>query len=144
MTLIGERIPTGKAVNGSGINYITPGVEFWWNFAPKWVARGGTSINILTGRKSATTVYVNQLAIGRYLTTKDAAFLKELEVHVTATALSDVAGGAGFVDDIYLFPAFRCSLDTEGKLAILGGVQVPVSGPQAYAWQPQFNLTWKW
>ena len=110
VTFIGERIPTGKSVNGSDINYITPGLEFWWNFAPKWVARGGTSIDILTGRKSATSVYVNQLAVGRYLTTKDARYFKELEIHVTATALSDVSGGAGGVNDIYIFPGFRFGL----------------------------------
>ena len=142
--IIGNRIPTGKSVNGSGIDYVTPGLEFWWNFAPKWVARGGTSINILTGRKSATSVYVNQLSVGRYFTTKDAAFFKQLEVHLTATVLSDISGGAGFVDDIYLFPGFRFSLDKKDKLAVLGGAQVPVSGPQAYAWQPQASLTFKW
>lgn len=34
VSFFGERIPTGKAVNGSGINFVTPGLEFWWNFAP--------------------------------------------------------------------------------------------------------------
>jgi len=141
VSYIGERIPTGKAVNGSGINYVTPGLEFWWNFAPKWVARGGTGINILTGRKSATSVYVNQLSVGRYLTGKDAALFKELVIHLTATALSDVSGGAGYVNDIYLYPGFRFSLGKEQNWGILGGVQVPVSGPQAYDWQPQLSLT---
>jgi len=139
--IIGERIPTGKAVNGSGINYVTPGLEFWWNFAPQWVARGGTSINILTGRKSATSVYVNQLSVGRYLTTKDANVFKELEVHVTVSALSDISGGAGFVNDIYVFPGFRFGLDNKEKWYALGGANVPVSGPQAYVWQPQFSIT---
>ena len=140
VAFLGERIPTGKAVNGSGINYVTPGVEFWWNFAPKWVVRGGTSINILTGRKTATTVLVNQLSVGRYLTGKEARLFKELEVHLTATALSDVSGGAGFVDDIYLFPGFRFGLDKDERWSVLGGVQVPVSGPHPYDWQPQLSL----
>jgi hypothetical protein len=139
--VIGERIPTGKSVNGSGINFVSPGLEFWWNFAPRWVARGGTSINILTGRKTATSVYVNQLSVGRYLTSKDAIYLKELEVHMTTTVLSDVAGGKGFVDDIYLFPGLRFGLDKDHKWYILGGVQVPVSGPQPYGWQPQCSVT---
>lgn len=138
---IDERIPTGKAVNGSGINYVTPGIEFWWNFAPKWVARGGSSINILTGRKSSTSVYVNQLSVGRYLTTKDARFFKELEAHVTASALSDISGGAGHVNDIYIFPGFRFGLGKGQKWYALGGVNVPVSGPQPYTWQPQLSIT---
>jgi len=141
VALVGERIPTGKSVNGSGINYVTPGIEAWWNFAPHWVVRGGTSINILTGRKSSTSVYVNQISMGRYFTTKEAKFFKELEVHLTANALSDVAGGAGFVNDIYLFPGMRFGLGKGEKWYVLGGVQVPVSGPQAYVWQPQLSLT---
>lgn len=138
---LGERIPTGNAVNGNGINFVSPGLEFWWNFAPRWVVRGGTLINILTGRKTATTVYVNQLSLGRYLTTKDATYLKELEVHLTASILSDVSGGKGFVNDVYLFPGFRFGLDEGRKWYVLGGVQAPVSGPQPYDWQPQFSLT---
>ena len=138
---IGERIPTGKSVNGSDINYVTPGLEFWWNFAPQWVVRGGTSVNILTGRRSATTVYVNQLSIGCYLTGKDAALLKELSVYVTGTALSDVAGNLGGVNDIYIFPGMRTGLGKPETWYVLFGVQVPVSGPQAYVWQPQFMLS---
>jgi len=141
IAFLDERIPTGKSVNGSDINYVTPGFEFWWNFAPQWVVRGGSSINILTGRKSSTSVYVNQLSAGRYLTTKDANVFKELEVHLTVSALSDISGGAGFVNDIYLFPGFRFGLGKGEKWYALGGVNVPVSGPQAFAWQPQFSIT---
>jgi hypothetical protein len=141
VSTIGERIPTGKSVNGNDINYITPGLEFWWNFAPQWVLRGGSSINILTGRRSGTSVYVNQLSMGRYLTTKEATYFKELVVHLTATALSDIAGGAGHVNDIYLFPGLRFGLGKPDTWYALFGVQVPVSGPQPYVWQPQFALT---
>ena len=55
-----------------------------------------------------------------------------------------MAGGAGHVNDIYVFPGFRFSLDKADRWAVLGGVQVPVSGPQPYAWQPQFSVTRKW
>ncbi len=139
--LIGERIPTGKTINASGINYVTPGFEFWWNFADRWVLRGGSQINILTGRKSATSVYVNQLTLSRYLTTKDANIFKQLEVHVTASVLSDISGGAGSVNEVYIHPGTRFGLDKKEQWYFLGGVQVPVSGPQAYVWQPQVSIT---
>ncbi len=133
VALVGERIPTGKSVNGNGIDYVTPGFEFWWNFAPQWVARGGSSINILAGRKSSTSGATStSFRSGRYLTTKDANVFKELEVHLTASALSDVSGGAGGVNDIYLFPGFRFGLGPGEKWYALGGVNVPVSGPQAF------------
>jgi hypothetical protein len=45
---------TGQTVDGNDINYITTALEFWCNFAPRWVVRGETGINIDTGRKSAT------------------------------------------------------------------------------------------
>ena len=103
-------------------------------------------MNILTNRpESANSVYVNQLSLGRYLTDKDAAYLKNLVVYTTASVLSDVSGGPGhYVNDVYIFPGMRFSFDEKDKLGVNFGVQVPVSGPQAYAWQPQFNLTWKW
>lgn len=144
VSFFGERIPTGKPVNGSGINFVTPGLEFWWNFAPHWVARGGTLFNISTGRQSATNVYANRLSVGRYLTDETAAFFKTLEVHVTASVLSDVAGRKGYITDVYIFPGFKFSLDKDGKWAVLGGAQTPLAGPQPYAWQPQFSLTRKW
>lgn len=141
--MIGERIPTGKPVNGSGINFVSFGLESWWNFTSQWVVRGGTLINALTGRPSANSVYVNQLSLGRYFTDQNATFFKQFEVHVTATVLSNVSKSP-HENNVYLFPGFRFSLDRDGKLSVLGGVQTSVSGPQAYDWQPQAALTWKW
>jgi hypothetical protein len=134
VTFVGERIPTGKSVNGDDINGVTPGLEAWWNFAPDWVVRGGTSVNIDTGRKTATSVHVNQLSLGRDLTGKDAAFPKDLEVHVTGSVLSDVAGGSRHVDDVDGTPGFRFGVGEGETWYVLGGVQVPVSGPQPCAW----------
>jgi hypothetical protein len=79
--LLTERTPTGQTINGNDINYVTPSLEFWWNFAPRWVLRGGTGINIDTGRASATSTYFTNVAIGRCLTTKDAPIFKELVAH---------------------------------------------------------------
>lgn len=38
--LLTERTPTGRTINGNDLSLITPSVEFWGNFAPKWVLRG--------------------------------------------------------------------------------------------------------
>lgn len=138
--LLTERTPTGKTVNGNDINFITPSLEFWWNFAPKWVLRGGTGINIDTGRKSATDVYFNNLAIGRYLTTKDARIFKELVAHVAVSTLSDVLGRKNHITDVYIAPGIRFGLDRDQKWYVLGAIQVPVSGPQPYDWLSSFAL----
>jgi hypothetical protein len=138
--LLTERTPTGNTVNGNDINYITPSLESWWNFAPRWVLRGGTGINIDTGRTSATDTYFNNLAIGRYLTTKDAHIFKDLVVHVAVSTLSDVLGRKGHITDVYIAPGIRFGLDRDQKWYALAAMQVPVSGPHPYDWQPNFAL----
>jgi hypothetical protein len=136
-----ERTPTGQTVNGNDINFITPALEFWWNFAPKWVLRGGTGINIDTGRTSATDTYFSSLAIGRYLTTRDARIFKELVAHVAVSTMSDVLGRKGHITDVYIAPGLRFGLDRNEKWFVLGAVQVPVSGPHPYAFQPNLALS---
>jgi hypothetical protein len=132
-----ERTPTGQSVNGNGIALIAPSLEFWWNFAPRWVVRGGTEIGI--GRTAATTVYVNNVAIGRYLTTKDARAFKVLVAHVAVSTRSDFLG-RNSITDVYIAPGIRFSLDRDRKCYVLAAIQIPVSGPQPYAWQPSFAL----
>ena len=138
--LLTERTPTGQAVNGNDINFITPSVEFWWNFAPRWVLRGATGINVDTGRKSATDTYFNNLAIGRYFTTKDARIFKELVAHVAVATLTDVLGRKNHISDVYIAPGFRFGLDRAHKWYALGAIEVPVANPHPYAWQPNFAL----
>ncbi|MGC8638818.1 MAG: hypothetical protein ACP5XB_02935 [Isosphaeraceae bacterium] len=140
--LLTERTPTGKTVNGNDITFITPALEFWWNFAPRWVVRGGTGINIDTGRTSATSTYFTNLAVGRYLTTRDARVCKSLAAHVVVSTLTDVLGRKGYITDVYVSPGIRFSLDRELKWSVIGGVEVPVTGPQPFVWQPGFALVY--
>ena len=130
-----ERTPTGQTINGNNINFVSPALEFWWNWAPRWVLRGGTGLNIDTGRPSATSTYFNNVAIGRYLTTKDAPIFKELVAHVGISTTSDILGRKNHITDVYIAPGVRFGLDHEQKWYALGVLQVPVSGPQPYAFQ---------
>lgn len=140
LALLTERTPTGQTINGNDINFVTPSTEFWWNFARNWAIRGSTGMNIDTGRHSATSVYFNNLAIGRHLTNQDARIFKELTVHVSVTSLSDVLGRKDFITDVYIAPGLRFALDREQKWYVLGAALIPVSGPQPYAWQSMFAL----
>jgi hypothetical protein len=135
-----ERTPTGQTVNGNDINFVTPSVEFWWNFAPKWVFRAGTGINIDTGRTSATDTYLNNVAIGRYLTSKDAPIFKQMVAHVAVATMSDVLGRKDHITEVYVAPGIRFGLDRENKWFALAAIQVPVAGPQPYAFQTNFAL----
>lgn len=140
LALLTERTPTGQTVNGNDINFVTPSTEFWWNFARNWAIRGSTGMNIDTGRHSATSVYFNNLAIGRHLTNQDARIFKELTVHVSVTTLSDVLGRKDHITDVYIAPGLRFALDREQKWYVLGCALIPVAGPQPYAWQSMFAL----
>jgi hypothetical protein len=139
--ILTERTPTGKTVNGNDINFVTPSVEFWSNFAPGWVCRGGTGMNIDTGRTSATDTYFTNFAIGRYLTTKDARFFKSMVAHVAVSTMSDVLGRKGYITDCYIAPGLRFGLGPERKWAVLSAIQVPVTGPHPYAYQLSFGLS---
>jgi hypothetical protein len=136
-----ERMPTGQTVNGNDIAYITPAAEFWWNFAPKWVMRGSTGINIDTGRKSATDTYFNNVALGRYVTSKDARLFRSMVVHLAVSTMTDVLGRDGHNYEVYVAPGVRFGLDRSGKWYALGAVQVPVTGPHSYAYQLDFALS---
>lgn len=138
--LLTERIPTGQTVNGNDIAFITPALEFWYNFAPKWVVRGSTGINCDTGRVSATSTYFNTLAVGHYFTDKNARVFKELVAHVAVSTLSDVLGRKDYITDVYVAPGIRFGLDQNQKWYALGAIQIPVAGPHPYGWQPMLSV----
>ncbi len=97
-------------------------------------------INFDTGRTSTTTTYFNNAAIGRYLTTKDARVFKQLVVHVAVSTMSDILGRKDYISDVYVAPGLRFGLDRDSKWFFLGAVQIPVSGPHPYAFQPNLAL----
>jgi hypothetical protein len=143
-TLLTERTPTGQTVNGNDINYITPSVEFWWNFAPEWVFRAGTGINIDTGRTSATDTYMNNVAIGRYLTSKDAPIFRRMVAHVAVATMTDLLGRKDHITEVYIAPGIQFALDRDRKWVFLAAIQIPVAAPQPYAFQPDFGLTYNY
>ena len=85
-------------------------------------------------------MYFNNLAIGRYLTTKDVRIFKELVAHVAVSTLSDVLGRKNHISDVYIASGIRFALDREQKWYVLGAIEVPVSGPQPYDWLSSFAL----
>jgi hypothetical protein len=83
-------------------------------------------------------VYFNDLAIGRYFTTKNARVFEELVAHVAVSTLSGVQGRKDRITDVHVAPGIRFGPGADQKWYVLGAVQVPVSGPYPYDWQPQF------
>lgn len=145
VAFLGERTPTGNFVNGNNINYLTPSLEGWWNFAYKWVARGATGINVRTSHTdSIADVYFNRLSIGRYITDKNAPFFKDTALYGIVTVLNDVGGQANYVTDVYVGPGIRFGVGKQQKGAFSFAVETPVSGPRTYIWQPNASFILKY
>ncbi len=140
IAVLSERIPTGSDRNGNGLNYVHPALQFWWNFAPKWVARGQTGISINTGTPSASSVYFNDLTLGRYFTDKDATCLKNLAIYFDTTTLSDTTGQSDHVTNVYLKPGFSFSFGEKANWSCTGVFAISVAGPQPWAWQPNIAI----
>jgi hypothetical protein len=80
------------------------------------------------------------VAIGRYLTSKDAPIFKELVAHVAVATMSDVLGRKNGITDVYVAPGLRFGLDRNHNWYVLGALQVPVNGPHPYDFQLNFAV----
>ena len=106
--------------------------------------RAGTGINIDTGRTSATDTYMNNVAIGRYLTSKDAPIFRRMVAHVAVATMTDLLGRKDHITEVYIAPGIQFALDRDRKWVFLAAIQIPVASPQPYAFQPDFGLTYNY
>ena len=137
------RAPTGNAANGNGIAAITPGYEFWSNPWQKLVVRGGATMAIPFGHDSfdesgARNTFGAQLAAGYYFTDHDMTPFGDLvfDVGTTLNQATDDRGPA--TTTLIITPAFRTHMGSNWYL--LAGVDVPVTSPEPYDFQPTVGL----
>ncbi len=130
LSLVAEltvQIPTGYRGTGAGQAILTPGVQFWSNFAPKWIARGGFNVGVGTNPQAGGTTLLSQLAVGRVFTPHDTPLFGDFTVYLSANVFDNVSTGRNTTT---LTPGFRTHL---GKsFYFLGGLNVPVTGPRPY------------
>jgi hypothetical protein len=137
------RAPTGDDINGNGIAAITPGYEFWSNPWDKLVVRGGATMAIPFGHDSfsesgARNTFGAQLAAGYYFTDHDMTPFGDLvfDVGTTLTQATDDRGPA--TTTLLITPAFRTHMGANWYL--LAGIDVPVTNPEPYDFQPTVGL----
>ena len=119
--------PTGYRPTGAGQTIVSPGIQYWSNFAEGWVLRGGFSANVGTNRVALGTSLLSQLALGRVVTPYDTPWLGDLTFYLSTNVLNPLEKGQTTVT---LTPGFR---DHLGKnWFVLGGIEVPVTGPRPY------------
>ena len=135
--------PTGDDTNGNGIASITPGYEFWSNPWDKLVVRGGATMAIPYGHDSfadsgARNTFGAQLAAGYYFTDHDLTPFGDLVFDVGTTLTQATDGRGPATTTLLLTPAFRTHMGRNWYL--LAGVDVPVTKPQPYDYQPTVGL----
>ena len=119
--------PTGYRPLGAGQTFVTPGTQFWWNFAERWVVRGGFNTAIGTNRQAGGTILVSQLALGRTFTKHDVPIFGDFTLYLASNTFNNVSFGT---TESTLGPGFRTHL---GKsFYFLGATTVPLVGPRPF------------
>jgi len=141
--------PTGRQENGNGVASIQPYYQFWWNFYGNWAMRGETGVTVPTNHAATSgyTQYHNLLAIGRYFPGSKESWFQQWWFYLVATENSTIAGTPRRETAFTLLPGMRCRM-TGGLFENLGtglwyffaSVNVPMTGPQAFSYQPIFAV----
>ena len=121
------QVPTGDRKLGAGQTIITPGAQFWWNFAENWVMRGGFNAGVGANRQSGGTTLVSQYAIGRTFTDHDVPLVGDLTFYLSTNVFNTVSSSQTLMT---LTPGFRTHLGKDWYA--LAGLEVPVTGPRPY------------
>jgi len=121
------QIPTGYRRAGAGQAVLSPGLQFWSNFAEGWILRGGFSASVGTNRQAGGTTLLSQLALGRVLTPHDMPLLGDFTIYLSGNVFNKVSASQ---TNVTLTPGFRTHLGKEWFF--LGGIEVPVTSPRPY------------
>ena len=137
------RTPTGAQENGNSVAAITPAYEFWANVWRGMVVRGSADMFVPFGHESirevnARTSFGGNLAAGYYFTPHDAAPFGDLVFHV-ATTLTQLTDDRGPNTTTLVFtPGFRDYLGA--NFYLLAGIDLPVTHPEPFDYQPTVGL----
>jgi hypothetical protein len=132
------RAPTGDVDNGNGIAAVTPSYEFWANWWRGLVVRGGAAILIPYNHDGvreggARTTFLGNLSAGYYFTPHDLTPVGDLVGYV-ATNLAQLTDDRGpATTTLTLTPGFRTHMGCDWYA--LGGVEIPVTTPEAFDYQ---------
>ena len=137
------RAPTGDEINGNGIAAIVPDYEFWSNPWQGLVVRGGASMGIPYGHDSfdeagARNTFLANLAAGYYFTEHDATPFGDLVLHLGTTVTQATDDRGPHTTTLVFTPGFRTHMGCNWYL--LAGIDVPVTHPEPYDFQPTVGL----
>ncbi|MFO0889954.1 MAG: hypothetical protein U0790_12545 [Isosphaeraceae bacterium] len=142
---LGVITPTGNTVNGQGRNALLPTYRFlWFPFGGKWMIRGETGPVIPVGSSEGYTQYQNVLAAGRYFPGSKDSWFQQWWFYLVATQTSTIAGTPRHETAATLLPGMRCKIPNlnvgTGLWYFFADVNVPVTGPKSFSYQPIFAI----
>jgi hypothetical protein len=114
-------VPTGRQPL-EGKTALIPTVGFWYNFAGRWVVRGGIG-NYIPIRGGEKDSLISQLAIGQTLTDHDVRWFGDFTWYVSAVA--DTVLSQGKHNSVTLTPGMRTHLGNDWYF--LAGLPTPVT-----------------
>ena len=102
---------------------LTPNVSFWYNFARRWVIRGGVGDLIPLNGNSGKDTLISQLALGCTLTDHDVPLFGDFTLYVSA--LVDTPLSHGQRTSMRLTPGMRTHLGRDWYF--LAGLPTPLT-----------------
>ncbi len=144
---LGYNAPTGRTENGQGNNALTTSFRgLWFPFGGMWMIRGETG-PVIPFAHTGCTQYTNVLAAGRYFPGSKESWFQQWWFYLVATQSSTISGTPRHETSFSLSPGIRCKLTGRafenvgtGLWYFLANVNVPMTGPQAFSYQPIFAL----
>jgi hypothetical protein len=115
-------VPTGRQPL-EGKTALTPAAAFWYNFAGRWVIRGGIGDLIPLNANSGKDTLISQLAIGQTLTDHDVPLFGDFTWYVSAVAETPLAQGKH--TSATLTPGLRTHVGNDWYF--LAGLPTPVT-----------------
>lgn len=146
---LGIRTPTGREETGGGVTTATMWYQFWWNAYGNWVLKGETGPTVPTNhaKDSGYSSYHNLLALGRYFPGSKESWFQQWWFYVLADAESTIAGTPRRFTSFTLLPGMRCKMTDPlftnigtGLWYFFASVNVPMTGPQSFSYQPIFAI----
>jgi hypothetical protein len=123
------RVPTGERSTGNDRTVLSPFVAGWFDLGRGFALRTGVSLDVPVDNVPGPDATLNVgLALGQTLTKHDAAPLGDLTWFVCSNLHQDL--GAGDHTVFSLTPGVRTHLGNNWFL--IGGVEVPVTGPKPF------------
>ncbi|MGC8641045.1 MAG: hypothetical protein ACP5XB_14365 [Isosphaeraceae bacterium] len=141
---LGVAAPTGRTENAQGLNALWPTYRFlWFPGGGKWMVRGETG-PIIPLASTGYTQYQSVLAAGRYFPGSKDSLFQQWWLYLVAIQTSTVTGTPRRESLVTVMPGMRCKIPGltlgTGAWYFFADVNVPLTGPQSFSYQPIFAI----